>query len=75
MPRFKSLSSGDFSLFAPPGYPDAFPVAAGGEVEIPGDVAAETEDAYIVGEGGNARAWSKVLWALVTPAAKAGKEN
>jgi hypothetical protein len=54
-------------VFAPPGDYDAFPVNVGEEIEVPGDVSQETEDAYIVGEGDEARAWPKALWALVVP--------
>lgn len=74
MPRFKSLSSDELSVFRPAGDYDAFPVGNDNpEIEVPGDVAEETEDAYIVGVGDEARAWSKTLWALVDtkkPAAK-----
>lgn len=73
MPRFRSLSSETLDLFAPAGESDSFPVEGGAEVEVAGDVSEETVDAYIVGEGENARAWSKTVWALVDtkPAANA----
>lgn len=82
MPRFRSLSSDELSVFRPDGEYDAFPVTPDEpEIEVPGDVTEETEDAYIVGEGDEARAWSKTLWALVetkkpaAPAAPAVKEK
>lgn len=46
-------------------------VEAGGVFEVDGEVATETEDAYIVGDGDDARAWPKAQWELVKPAAKA----
>lgn len=76
MPRFKSLSGDDLDVFAPAGDSESFPIAAGAEIEIPGEVAGETADAYVVGVGDEARAWPKALWALVTPAAvKAASEE
>lgn len=79
MPRFKSLSGDDLDVFAPAGDYDSFPVAAGAEIEVPGDLAAETADSYVVGVGDEARSWSKALWALVVPAtpaaAKAASEE
>lgn len=82
MPRFRSLSSEDLDLFAPAfRTAESFPVEALAEVEVAGDVSDETEDAYIVGVGGDARAWSKTLWVLAdkekpaAPAAPAVKEK
>ncbi|WP_086847071.1 hypothetical protein [Amycolatopsis kentuckyensis] len=79
MPRFKSLSSDDLSVFRPVGEHDAFPVTSEApEIEVPGDVTEETEDAYIVGAGDEARAWPKATWVLVAPEkkpVKAEKEN
>jgi hypothetical protein len=43
--------------------------------DVDGEVSSETEDAYIVGDGDNARAWPKAQWELVKPAAKTVKEN
>ncbi|MEU0797176.1 hypothetical protein ABZ342_44540 [Amycolatopsis sp. NPDC005961] len=54
-------------MFKPAGEYDAFPVGPENpEIVVSGEVAEENEDAYIVGEGDEARAWSKTLWALVT---------
>lgn len=53
-------------LYAPAGHPDSCQVDAGQVVEIPGVVSAETEDAYILGEGDKARALPKSRWQLVT---------
>lgn len=52
-------------------------VETGSDFEVVGEVAEETEDAYIVGSGDNARAWPKAQWELVKPSAKAAlvKEN
>lgn len=62
--RFTNISGDGVVLFAPTGHPDAMQVAADGEVEVPGDITSELDDAYIVGEGDDARAWPKATWAL-----------
>lgn len=46
-------------------------VETNGLLEIDGEITEETPDAYIVGDGDNARAWPKAQWELVKPAAKA----
>lgn len=66
MPKFRLLSSEALDLFVPADKSrDSYAVEAGAEVKVPGDIASETEDAYVVGVDANARAWSKTLWALV----------
>lgn len=45
------------------------PVTKAGDVAVAdGDVVAETGDAYIVGEGGDARAWPTATWELLKEA-------
>jgi hypothetical protein len=53
-------------LYRPEGDPGSRFVQAGEHVEVP-RISAETEDAYIVGEGDNARAFPKSRWQLVEP--------
>lgn len=52
-------------------------IEATSTIEVDGTISSETEDAYIVGEGDNARAWPKSQWELVKSAAKSAsaKEN
>lgn len=48
------------------------PVESGDVIEVDGEVTGEVDDAYLVGEGDNVRAWPKAQWELVKdkPAAK-----
>lgn len=72
MPKFRLAEGhGDVDLFQIAGGPDSFRVTAGSFVEVPGDIAEETEDAYIVGAGDDARAWPKAMWSIDKPAATA----
>lgn len=45
-------------------------VVSGAYFEVGGEVSDETDDAYIVGSGDDARAWPKAQWELVKTAAK-----
>ncbi|MEU2340065.1 hypothetical protein ABZ608_42170 [Streptomyces sp. NPDC013172] len=56
-------------LYAPPDSPNSLPVDAEQVVTVAGPVA-ETEDAYICGEGDAARAFPKSRWAVEVPAVK-----
>jgi hypothetical protein len=58
-------------LFKPAGDPDELLVEHGQVVEVPGVVVAELDDAYVIGDGDNARAWPMAQWELEKPAAKA----
>jgi hypothetical protein len=62
--RFKNDTDADLVLFGPTGHPDAFTCKSGDIVEIPGDITAETDDAFIVGDGDDARAWPKTVWVV-----------
>jgi hypothetical protein len=77
--KFKNVGPDKVDVFKPAELGGA-QVDAGGVLEVDGSVFKETDDAYIVGEGGAARAWPKSRWELVkdTSAAKtvkADKEN
>lgn len=67
-----NTSGGDVLLYAPGGARDAFPVAEGAEVEVPGALLGEEEDYYLIGpEGAEAddeavRAWPKATWQVTT---------
>ncbi|MGZ0231114.1 hypothetical protein [Streptomyces sp. H49] len=50
-------------LYAPPDSPSSLPVDGGQVVTVAGPVE-ETDDAYICGEGDEARAFPKSRWAL-----------
>jgi len=52
-------------------------VATGETFEVPGDLAEELIDGYVVGTGDNARVWPKAQWELVKSAATSAsvKEN
>jgi hypothetical protein len=60
--RFKNNTDDDLVLFGPTGHPDAYICPAGEIVEVRGDITDETDDAFIVGSGDDARAWPKSLW-------------
>lgn len=62
MARFKNVGGDVVSLYYPAGHPGALRVEADQIVEVPGSVSAETDDAYIVGEGDGARAFGKAQW-------------
>lgn len=70
MPKFRFLGDQPVTLFQRTGGPDAFDVQPGQTVTVPGDLAADqyAEDAYIVGDDENARAWPKASWELIDDA-------
>lgn len=70
MAKFKNVSGRDLSLIRPAGHPDSHLVEADGDVTVPGEVTATTADAYIVGEGAKARAFSRQLFELVEEPSK-----
>lgn len=55
-------------LYRPAGDPSSLYVDAEQIVEVPGEISAEVDDAYVIGEGDQARAWSKSQWELDKPA-------
>jgi hypothetical protein len=64
VPRFKNTSGEDRRI----GRADGPMVEAGKVTEVDGEVVGgfeETEDAWIVGEGDDARAWPKATWDLL----------
>lgn len=67
MARFTNVSGEELLLFARAGQAESFAVPPGGTVEVPGDVTAETDDAVVVGDGDDARAWPAALWELDRP--------
>ena len=79
MARFRNKTKSPLALIKPANHPDSHSVAAGDEVEVKGEITKTTDDAYIVGEGDQARAYSKALWEVVeqeqpTKTAVASKE-
>jgi hypothetical protein len=62
--RFKNDTDTDLVLFGPTGHPDAYICEAGAIVEIPGDITEETDDAFVVGDGDDARTWAKSVWSV-----------
>ncbi|MCT9932450.1 hypothetical protein N5079_19805 [Planotetraspora sp. A-T 1434] len=64
MARFKNISGDDRHV----GRADGPVVRAGDVTSIDGGVVEELDDAYIVGEGDDARAWPKETWELVSEA-------
>lgn len=64
MARFKNVSGEDRRV----GQVDGRLVEAGTVTAVSGDVTEETSDAYIVGDGDEARAWPKETWELVPEA-------
>lgn len=69
MPKFKNISGDTLEVRGLRAY-DTTPVEAGKYAEVDGEVTAGLEDdadAYVVGEGDQARAWPKALWELDAP--------
>lgn len=64
MARFTNVSGAELLLFARAGQAESLAVPPGGTVEVPGGVTAETDDAVVVGDGDDARAWPAALWQL-----------
>lgn len=54
-------------LYAPPDSPNSLPVDAGQIITVAGPVE-ETGDAFVCGEGDQARAFPKSRWAVEAPA-------
>jgi len=67
MPRFRLRKDTDpIDLFQRAGA-EQFHVEPGQEIEVPGDLAKDQpqSDAYVIGDGDQARAWAKAQWELV----------
>ena len=62
MARFTNVSDEKLLLFARARQTESLPVPPDGTVDVPGEVTAETDDAVVVGDGDDARAWPKALW-------------
>lgn len=62
--RFKNETDRDLVLFGQVGTPGAYNLEAGGTVEILDEITEETDDAYIVGTGEDARSWPKTVWSV-----------
>lgn len=71
MAKFKNISGEQLHL----GRPDGRAIDAGEVIDAGGEVDDELDDAWIVGEGDDARAWPKATWELVDQAAKSGKSG
>lgn len=78
MPRFKNVSGDELHMQ----HAEGPTVGSGDVVQVDGEITGELADAWLVGEGDQARAWPKVTWELVDkPPAKndkadrPGKEN
>jgi hypothetical protein len=68
--RFKNVSGEDRRV----GHADGPLVEAGTITAVPGDVTGQSDDAYIVGDGDEARAWPKATWEMVPePKSSTGK--
>jgi hypothetical protein len=68
MPRFRLRSDAAVDLFFPAGHTDSLHVAPGDVVDVPGELAPEQpDDAFLVGEGDDARLWPKALWEDADP--------
>lgn len=61
MARFKNISGEDRRV----GRVEGPLVEAGMVTSVDADVTDQADDAYIVGEGDDARAWPKVTWELL----------
>lgn len=59
-------------VYAPSRSSDSLPVETGQTITVPGELAAEQpDDAYLIGEGDDARLWPHSRWQLATPPAQA----
>ncbi|MEV4159007.1 hypothetical protein [Nonomuraea dietziae] len=58
--------------------PDGLPVKPGDVIPVDGELTEELEDAHVITDGENVRAWPKATWELIReaakPAAKKGSE-
>lgn len=68
--RFKNISGEDLRV----GRADGPLVKAGEVTTVDGDVAVELDDAWVIGEGDDARAWPKATWELLDKP-KTGKKD
>lgn len=70
MPKFRNIGP-DIAAFKPAEL-GGKPIESDDVIEVDGEVTGEVDDAYLVGEGDNTRAWPKAQWELVQdkPAAK-----
>lgn len=76
MPDFVNIGSAPVDVYAPEGHPDTLHVDPGQTITVPGELAAEQAvDAYLVGEGDNARAWPHSQWRLAEPPKPAKKSD
>ena len=75
MARIRNDSGRDLILFGPIGHPDAYPVADGQIIDVPGDAVRGTgldgddangipSDAFAIGEGDDARLFPHALWTI-----------
>lgn len=69
MARFKNVSGEDRRV----GRADGPLVEAGTVTATADEVTGQTDDAYIVGEGDEARAWPKATWELLPEPKSTGK--
>jgi hypothetical protein len=79
MPKFRLRHEHAVDLFQPAGGQDSMTIESGAIADVPGELAKDQpSDAYLVGEGDDARTWPHALWELVEdkPAKAApAKEN
>lgn len=59
-------------LYRPAGDARSLRVEEGQVVETPGELAGEIDDAYLIGEGDDVRAWPKTRWELDAPKQRTG---
>lgn len=71
MTRFKNISGADLHV----GRADGPAVKAGDVAVVDDEVVEEIDDAYIVGEGGDARTWPKATWELLKDGSKGKGEQ
>lgn len=65
MPQLVNASSWALNVFAPEAAPDSLLVEPGQQITIPDELGAEQpDDAYLTGEGDQARLWPHSLWRL-----------
>ncbi|HEX3778437.1 MAG TPA: hypothetical protein VHX38_02135 [Pseudonocardiaceae bacterium] len=74
MPDFVNLGPA-VDVYRPAGEADSLHVKAGQTITVPGEITAELDDAYIVGEGDDARSWAKVRWQLKAAPAKSSSRK
>lgn len=72
--RLKNITNDALSVNAPEGHPDSHLVEPGEVLQVPGD-SKETDDAYIVGKGDDARAYPKAIWKREAQAKSSSKKE